>query len=113
MTLDLKETFLFIPTASKGTRGNARAEYTIKVLGLNRRDALIRARKQAFIGYVNFLHRYLREKHGGAPVAAREETIEMLRRNHHPTVWREMQRQHHKLPALAELFAQAPEALSW
>ena len=104
---------LFIPTASKGTRGHTRAEYTIKVLELNRRDALIRARKQAFVGYVNFLHRYLREKHGGTPVAGREETIQLLRRNHLPTVWREMQRQHDKLPELAELFAQAPEALSW
>jgi hypothetical protein len=46
-------------------------------------------------------------------VADREEAIAQLKRNAHPTVWREMQRQHERFPALQQLFAAAPEALSW
>jgi hypothetical protein len=32
---------------------------------------------------------------------------------HHPTVWKEMKRQHNLIPELAQLFADAPEALEW
>jgi hypothetical protein len=31
----------------------------------------------------------------------------------HPTVWREMQRQHLTVDELRQLFEQAPEALTW
>lgn len=111
MTLDLLGTFLFVPLAAKGTRPYARAEYTIKALGLNR-DVLLKARKEAYYIYESLLRRYVQERQEGQ-VAARLETIERLKGSPHPSVWRGMQRHHNKIPALQKLFAAAPEALSW
>jgi hypothetical protein len=112
MKLELIESFYFVPLASEGNRHHARAAYTISALGLNR-DALPAARRQAYVNYQNALRRYLHEKQEGAALSDREQAIADLKRNSHPTVWREMQRQHPKIPALQKLFAAAPEALSW
>jgi hypothetical protein len=112
MKLDLIDTFYFVPLATEGNRHNARATYTIKALGLNR-DVLPAARRQAYVLYENFLHRYLYEKRESTTATDREVVIAQLRRHPHPTVWREMQRQHDKIPSLQKLFAAAPEAISW
>ena len=42
LRLDLRDTFTFRPIAAKGTTAHARAEWTLRVLGLNERDELIR-----------------------------------------------------------------------
>jgi hypothetical protein len=39
--------------------------------------------------------------------------MNVVRRRQHPTVWREMQRQREKLPALQSLFADVPDAATW
>jgi uncharacterized protein (TIGR02646 family) len=111
MMLDLRDTFRFVPLATKGTRSHARAEYTIKALGLNR-DVLLRARKEAYFIYESLLRRYMQERRENL-LAERLETIERLKRSPHPSVWRAMQRQHDKIPALQKLFAAVPEATSW
>jgi uncharacterized protein (TIGR02646 family) len=113
MILDLRETYLFTPLAAKGTRDRERADYTIRTLRLNARDDLLRSRRQAYLDYVAHLHQYRHERghHADAPRLA--ELRDVIRRRQHPTVWREMQRQHDRLPALRSLFAEIPEAITW
>lgn len=113
MLLDLRDTYRFTPLARKGTRKHERAAYTIKVLHLNDRDALTRARRAAYIDYVNFVRRYERDRDAQLATTHLQSLVGELRRRQHPTVWREMQRQREKIPELAELFAAVPEAATW
>lgn len=113
MMLDLQETFRFSPIAQRGTRAYARATYTIKLLHLNDRDVLPRARREAFVDYENFVRRYRDDQTRGVSATALNTLVQQLRRKQHPTVWREMQRQHQKLPRLRDLFTGTPEALNW
>jgi len=113
MLLDLRETYLFTPLAAKGTRDHARADYTIRMLRLNLRPELARARREAHVDYVARLRHYQHERDAGASPAQLIELREGVQRRQHPTVWREMQRQRVKLPALRALFAAVPEAVSW
>jgi hypothetical protein len=48
-----------------------------------------------------------------APKAALARRIQSIQGAAHPTVWKEMQRQHQQHPELRTLFRNAPEALSW
>jgi uncharacterized protein (TIGR02646 family) len=113
MLLDLRETYRFTPLAKRGTRDHERATYTIKVLHLNDRDALTRARRMAYTDYVNFVRRYERNRDANASVAHLSGLVDELRGRQHPTVWREMQRQRERLPELTQLFAAVPEAATW
>jgi hypothetical protein len=111
ITLDLR-TCVFVATAAKDAQLRERASYTIDVLGLNR-DPLIGARKAAFKDYLAHLHRYVQEKRSGASVEALADIRDTIANRQHPTVWREMQRQHDKHDSLRPLFAAAPEAICW
>lgn len=113
MTLDLRATFRFVETAPKGTRKHARAEYTIRVLGLNTRDILPRARKEAYDDYAARLVKYRTDRDAGASAADLTQQARTLVHKQHPTVWREMKRHHASIPALQALFAAVPEALGW
>jgi uncharacterized protein (TIGR02646 family) len=113
MILDLRETYLFTPLAAKGTRDRARADYTIRTLRLNARDDLLRARRQAYLDYVAHVHQYRYERSRDAKEPRLAELRDVVRKRQHPTVWREIQRQHHKLAELRSLFSEVPEALSW
>ncbi|HEY0190396.1 MAG TPA: hypothetical protein VGC42_04690 [Kofleriaceae bacterium] len=113
MLLDLRDTFYLLPSAARGTRDHARAEYTIKTLRLNARDVLPRARRQAYEDYVGLLHRYRRERDDGAGEPRLRQLSAGLRARQHPTVWREMLRCRDRLPELRTLFADLPEAADW
>lgn len=113
MELDLLGTFLFLPTKPKGSRDWARAEYTIDVLKLNDRDVLLKARKEAYDSYEARLSRYITLRDRGESPAQLKIRVRALKRMQHPTVWKEMKRQHTLIPALAQLFADAPEAMAW
>lgn len=113
MSLDLRETYFFIPLAAEGTRDHARAEYTIRTLRLNIRDELPRARRQAYRDYVANVRHYQHERDAEASAARLVELREAVQRRQHPTVWREMQRQREQLPELQALFADVPEATTW
>jgi 5-methylcytosine-specific restriction endonuclease McrA len=63
--------------------------------------------------YRAHLVEYLHRRDTGVAPAALEELISGVRRMGHPTVWREMQRQHTFVPELRDLFDAAPEALCW
>ena len=113
MILDLRDTYRFHPLAAKGTRDHARAEYTIRTLHLNDRDALTRARRAAYIDYVSIVRRYQHDRDHAASPRQLAELVSHTRGRQHPTVWREMQRQHDKHPDLRDLFAAVPEARAW
>ncbi|HVV85543.1 MAG TPA: hypothetical protein VHE35_20930 [Kofleriaceae bacterium] len=113
MWLDLRDTYKFTPLGKKGTRPYERAKYTIDTLHLNDRDALSRARRAAYVDYVNFVRRYERDRDAKSPPAHLSWLAGELRGRQHPTVWREMKRQREQLPELRELFASVPEAAAW
>ncbi len=109
LSLDLVDTFCFVPRHDVGTPEHARAEYTISCLELNDRDALTHVRAQAYGNYRARLREYVALR--GTPEAA--HLARALVRIHHPTVWSEMKSQSVHLPDLTALFTAAPEALHW
>lgn len=83
------------------------------MLKLNSRDVLIEARENAYANYRARLREYIIQRDAGAAPEALDELISNIQTEHHPTVWKEMQRQHAGIPELHALFQQAPEALEW
>lgn len=113
LMLDLRGTFLFMPIPSKGSKDLVRAEYTLDILRLNARELLPVARAEAFSGYRARLSEYVSLRQEGAPKVALARRVQSIQGAAHPTVWKEMQRQHQLHPELRTLFRKAPEALSW
>lgn len=111
--LDLLNTFAFLPVQDLQGADALRAEYTIRVLRLNDRDYLLDARRTAFGTYRARLREYIEEKAAGTAQPALDLRRTELLKVGHQTVWREMQRQQGSYPVLANLFAEAPEALAW
>ena len=105
--------FRFVPRARRRNKQWYRADYTIRKLALNYRDPLIRARRLAFATYAYYVREYIRRRDLGEQQAELDRVRQGLESLHHPTVWREMQRQHLNYAELRELFGKAPEALRW
>ena len=110
--LDLA-TFFFVPVPGLPPRDAERATYTRDVLGLNARDALVRARRVAFEHFCNHLRCYAADRDKGASATVLAGKVALVREMNHVTVWVEMKRQRTKYPTLASLFAAVPEALMW
>ncbi|MCP3143042.1 HNH endonuclease family protein [Pyxidicoccus xibeiensis] len=113
LSLDLLDTFWFIPRPKLGSVEQARAEYTIRELHLNSRDMLPLARRSAYRDYLAHLKSYIHDKGRGMPQAHLNRLADDVRGRQHPFVWIEMKRQHAALPELTLAFAAAPEALDW
>ena len=114
MTLDIVgDTFLFVPASDEGTREHYRAEYTISVLGLNDRDYLPVARREAYHSYRARLREYVADVEAGAGLVVLRRRIDALKRMQHPTVWKEMRKQRSYIKELDKLFRSASEALEW
>ena len=112
--LDVTGTFVFTPMENdKNTVNWKRANYTIDVLNLNSRDALIEARRSAYGSYRSRLYEYVNRMANGAAPEQLQRIEAEIKRERHPTVWREMKRQQALIPALRELFEQVPQALNW
>jgi uncharacterized protein (TIGR02646 family) len=118
--LDLIDTFWFTLPDSVTGDDRRRAEYTLEILRLNTRAALVKARRQAYGNYRARLREYIevkRELDAAAAPALLRPRLDALRKDllrlHHPTVWREMVRQADTLPELRPLFDAAPEARRW
>ena len=62
-------TGLFVPLGNPNDINYKRADYTITILGLNKRDYLSRARRNAYSSFVNCVAAYIREKNAHAPKA--------------------------------------------
>lgn len=138
MELDLRfGQYIFTISAATGTRDFERAEYTIDLLGLNKREPLRVARESAAKFYFNRFDKYVKLKHATTfqqiedafaddfnPVDT-TKTVAFEKRRiravlkaeiinyHHPTVWKEMMRQRGILPRTNALLLLAPEALNW
>lgn len=118
--LDLQTTFKFVVIKKPGTREAQKADYTFnEVLRLNEREFLRKARETAFINYKSRLGYYSSEKTKGTSQQKLDILIENLKKEAHPTVWKEMQRQHSqgilkKIDNdLDDLFVKSPESLTW
>lgn len=112
--LDVTGTFAFTPVEDdENTISWKRANYTINVLNLNSRDALIEARWLAYGRYRSRLFEYVTRMEDNGDEAQLQAIKEEIKREGHPTVWREMKRQQALIPELKALFDQAPQALNW
>lgn len=118
--LDLVSTFQFVIIKESGTKDHIRADYTFnEVLRLNEREFLRQARKNAYINYKSRLGYYNSEKEKHANPDKLIKLMENLKQEAHPTVWKEMQRQHLQGilmnidKDLDDLFIKSPEALIW
>lgn len=118
--LDLSSTFKFVVIKEAGTTDAQKADYTFNmVLRLNEREFLRKARENAYTNYKSRLGYYSCEKFKGTAQNKLDTLIENLKQEAHPTVWKEMQRQHsigilNKIDEdLDDLFVKSPEALKW
>lgn len=111
LRLDL-DTFRFVAEPGASETDRIRADYTIRLLRLNARETLVRARHVAYRKFFRVLSQYIdcRETWTEQNV---NDTIQIFRDEPHRTVWEEMKRQRPCHPELEELFAAAPEALGW
>ena len=112
LDLEIVDTFMFLPREDLHGIDEVRAAYTIEVLKLNR-DVLLEARCEAYGAYRARLHEYRGLRDDGAGEAALDSLREAITTSMHPTVWREMQRQHAVIDELRVLFLDVPEALDW
>lgn len=137
LELDLREqTFMFTEKFPEGTREYHRAAYTIELLGLNTRGALVAARRNAARFFISRLEKYVNVKNSNdfqelkdavddfgtidERASFTEEKIRILEsikkdilEGSHPTVWKELIRQRVNLRKTNRLLDVAPEALNW
>ncbi|MDE8762611.1 hypothetical protein PZB21_25920 [Rhizobium sp. CBK13] len=91
--LDIREkTFMVVPIHDPGTLEYDRAEFTIDALRLNR-EFLVEARKNAYTGFRDRIHRYVDCKLNGEEQSLLDQRLFELRRTPHQTVRMEMRRQ--------------------
>jgi hypothetical protein len=113
-------TFDFEIIEPVGTKDYIRADYTFNtVLRLNtQREPLREAREIAYGNYHGRLFRYAELKATALPIQL-DKMVVQLKRESHPTVWKEIQRSHqegrlaHLDPDFDALFVKCPEALHW
>ncbi len=110
--LDLVDTFRLEPVPGLADRDKQRAEYTRDKLALND-PGLCQERHSDYGNFLARLKEYLADRQDGAPAERLMRRRQALLKMRHQTVWFEMKRQQAKIPDLAALFAQAPEALQW
>jgi hypothetical protein len=136
--LDLvNQEFIFTEIFPEGSREYLKANYTIELLGLNRRRRLVRARRNATRFFRDRLGRYVEAKKaenfvtleqiidddfGGInqnnSFETEKERIKAALKEDiltypHITVWKELLRQRARLPKINQLLNDAPEAVTW
>jgi uncharacterized protein (TIGR02646 family) len=105
-------TFMFLPRDVANAEAQARAAFSIDVLGLNR-EAIRFARENAFGGFRARLREYVAEKNRMVPPARLDALRDDMLSTPHLTVFAEMRRQKDFLPNIRALFVAAPEAEAW
>jgi hypothetical protein len=113
MEINLLDTFFFLPIGAAGSRDYQRADYTIKVLRLNDRDPLPKAREEAYRSYRARLVEFIERRDDGATPKELNDLAKAIKRMGHPAVWYEMKRKAQRISTLADLFNRAPEAMEW
>ena len=112
LDLEIVDTFIFLPRENLQGIDEARADYTIDVLKLNR-EVLRVARSEAYGAYRARLVEYRELRDDGASEASLRTLRDAIRSSAHPTVWSEMRRQHAAIDELQALYQDVPEALDW
>jgi uncharacterized protein (TIGR02646 family) len=129
--------FIYTPKHPAGTRNRLKAEYTIKLLGLNSRASLVRARQNATKYFRDRLGKYvdainstnfaelkaaIDDDFGGINETLdfntekeriKQSIKEDVQTYSHPSVWKELVRQRANLPRINALLNAAPEAVDW
>ncbi len=111
--LDILDTFVIRIRPGLSHRDRFRARYTLTILHLNNRDALVERRANAYEDYVSRIERYISCRDGGEPKDKLDRIIKSIREADHRYVWSEMIRQRSGVSELNYLFSHAPEALLW
>lgn len=109
---DLPPTFRFEPAFGLNKVQEARAKFTIDVLGLNR-ELILRSRKSAFASFRARLLEYVDMKEDGATTEELDEFRLGLLEMPHLTVFEEMRRQRSFLPKIDDYMNRAPEITTW
>lgn len=109
---EIPGTFLFVPRSGISESEEARADFTIRTLGLNR-EIVRMARRNAFGGFRARLREYVAKIRENAAA----EALDLLRADiigtPHLTVFFEMRRQRSLLPEVDQLLNDAPDAALW
>lgn len=113
MSVDIIDTFYFVPRHSPGTIAYEKAKYTIDLLNLNNRDSLVVARKNAYFTYRARLYEYREKKMKNSSAEELNKLVDNLKKIDHPTIWAEIKRQKNYVTDLLSLFNSIPEALTW
>ncbi|MFF7708243.1 hypothetical protein [Pseudomonas sp. NPDC007930] len=110
------QTFRYTPNTQDQTSELwLRARYTLDVLRLNERDALVRGRHAAFRTYLAWVKDWHLHHHGWAG-EEQQRFIESFKALSYRGVWERMKRYPSHTPqaaGLALLFSEAPEVLGW
>ncbi len=109
MTLDI-DTGMFVALGAATDANYQRAEYTIEVLGLNKRDFLCKARRNAYHGYLRDAREFVQAKQVGP--THMDFVQAQLKEGGHPSVWAEIKRLAKQGVKHQEIFAAAPELWS-
>jgi len=108
----LEGTFELLPRDGLSLKDRARAQFTIKVVGLNR-EVIRVSRANAMGGFRARLHEYVQHKERGSAQDKLETLRDDILMTPHLTVFAELRRQRNFLPEIDDLFARAPEATTW
>jgi len=109
---DLPATFLFEPKFGLDAVQEARAKFTIDVLGLNR-ELVRRSRRAAFRSFRSQLLEYTDMKGSGATNEELDEFRLGMLEMPHLTVFEEMRSQREFLPQIDDCMNRAPEIAEW
>lgn len=110
--LDLESSFWYLPSLGADQMGRLRAQYTVDVLGLNKRDDLVRGRRTAYSGFLSRLERYANLSSRWSALD-RRAFIEDFRGERYRGVWEQMKRQRQHRAELHRLLDAVPEAMNW
>jgi len=108
LTIDLADTCWILPRPGLDDLAQLRANYTIDLLELNRRDVLVSARRQACRDYLLRTREYASLARD-TPTATRERLRAEIGRLHHRMVWEEMKHNADTIEDLRRHFDAAPE----
>ncbi len=106
------QTGMFVEINAPHEPGYARAAYTLRVLGLNERDYLKRARKNAYKTWLTLAEKYRDMKLADAPKVQLQEALRHLQAHPFPSVWAEIKREATQRASHQAIFSAAPELLA-
>ena len=111
LTLDLIDTFYFIPLESLAPEPRRRADYTIELLRLNERPHLVEMRRREYKAQLNKLVLYAWRKNQNPHDPELPALLRSLGEVQFRAVWACMKSRRREVPDLLKCFGLAPEAL--